>query len=135
LRDLKEERWITIREEENPGLQNLAAASPEAGPIHPKFGRSARSFEGMLAFVSTGEGIALLPEIFLPPQPAGLRYVDTDCAPWEMCAVWSKVHADAHVPAYLEILRGKIGAGKPAPAVLERVLGRGVRQTRTVRSK
>ena len=85
--------------------------------------------------VARGEGIGLLPELFLPAEPVGLRYVGTDCAPWETCAVWSKDHADAHVPAYLEILREKIGAEKPAPAALERVLGRGARQTRAVRSK
>jgi DNA-binding transcriptional LysR family regulator len=135
LRDLKEERWITIREEEIPGFKILLLQVLKPAQFTPKFGRGARSFEGMLAFVSTGEGVALLPEIFLPPQPAGLRYVDTDCAPWEMCAVWSKVHVDAHVLAYLEILQQKIAAEKLAPATLERVLGRGVRQTRTVRSK
>ncbi len=135
LRDLKEERWITIREEEIPGFKILLLQVLKPAQFTPKFGRSARSFEGMLAFVGTGEGVALLPEIFLPPQPAGLRYVSTDCAPWEICAVWSKDHADAHVPAYLEILQRKIEAAAMAPATSKQVPGRLVQQTRIARSK
>jgi DNA-binding transcriptional LysR family regulator len=135
LRDLKAERWITIREEEIPGFKILLLQVLKPAQFTPKFGRSARSFKGMLAFVGTGEGIALLPEMFLPPQPAGLRYVGTDCAPWEICAVWSKDHADAHVPAYLEILQRMIGAGTMGPATSKQVPDRFVRQTRTVRSK
>lgn len=135
LRDLREERWITIREEEIPGFKILLLQVLKPAQFTPKFGRRARSFEGMLAFVGTGEGIALLPEIFLPPEPAGLCYVGTDCAPWEICAVWSKDHAHVHVPAYLEILQGKIEAAAMAPAMSKKVPRRLVRQTRTIRSR
>lgn len=71
LRDLKEERWITIREEEIPGFKILLLQVLKPAQFTPKFGRSARSFEGMLAFVGTGEGVALLPELFLPPSRRG----------------------------------------------------------------
>ena len=135
LRDLKTERWITIKEEEIPGFKILLLQVLKPAQFTPKFGRSARSFEGMLAFVGTGEGIALLPEVFLPPQPAGLRYVGTDCAPWEMCAVWSKDHADPQVPVFLEILQGKIETVAMAPAASRQVPGRSVHQTRFARSK
>ena len=73
----------------------------------------------MLALVGTSEGIALLPKLYLPPEPAGIRYVATDCAPHEFFAIWSKHHVNAHVPAFLEILREKIGKGKPAPATMK----------------
>jgi DNA-binding transcriptional LysR family regulator len=135
LRDLKEERWIAIEEEIIPGFKVLTTQIIRPAQFTPKFGRNARSFEGLLAFVGTGEGIGLLPELFLPTEPVGLRYVGTDCAPWEICAVWSKDHADAHVPAYLEILQRIIGAAKMAPAAVKRLPGRCVPQTRTVRSK
>jgi LysR family transcriptional regulator, benzoate and cis,cis-muconate-responsive activator of ben and cat genes len=135
LRDLKEERWITIREEEIPSFKILLLQLLKLAQFAPKFGRSARSFEGLLAFVGTGEGVALLPEIFLPPQPAGLRYVGTDCAPWEICAVWSKDRADAHVPVFLEILQRKIEAAAMAPATSKPVPGRSVQQKRITRSK
>jgi len=135
LRDLKAERWITIREEEIPGFRILLLQVLKPAQFTPKFGRSARSFEGMLAFVATGEGIALLPEIFLPPQPAGLHYVGTDCAPWEICAVWSKDQADAHVPVFLEILQRRIEAAAMVPATSPQVPGRLTRPTRIARSK
>ena len=76
--------------------------------------------------VGTGEGVALLPEIFLPAEPPGLRYVATDCAPYEMFAVWSKYHAAAHVPAYLEILRMKIETATVPPAASPRLPCRSV---------
>lgn len=110
LRDLKQERWIAIEEKEIPGFKVLLAQILRPAHFTPKFGRSARSFQGMLAFVGTGEGIALLPESHLPAEPAGLRYVGTDCAPYEMFAIWSKDRADTHVPTYLEILQEKIEA-------------------------
>jgi DNA-binding transcriptional LysR family regulator len=110
LRDLKEERWITIADEEIPGFKALVSQILRPAQFTPRFGRAAHSFEGMLAFVGTGEGIALLPEMFLPAEPAGLRYVGTDCAPFEIFAVWSRDHANAHVAAYLDIVRAKIGA-------------------------
>ena len=116
MRDLKQERWIALGEEEVPGFRVLLAQIMRPAQVAPKFGRTARSFQGMLAFVGTGEGIALLPELFLPSQPAGLRYVGTDCAPYELFAIWSKDRTDAHVPAYLEILRRKIEGAKMAPA-------------------
>jgi LysR family transcriptional regulator, benzoate and cis,cis-muconate-responsive activator of ben and cat genes len=116
LHELKQERWIAIEEEEIPGFKVLLTQLLRPAQFTPKFGRSARSFQSMLAFVGTGEGVALLPELHLPADPSGLRSVGTDCPPYEMFAIWSKDHADAHVPAYVEILRRKIKAAKrPAP--------------------
>jgi DNA-binding transcriptional LysR family regulator len=136
LRDLKEERWITIEEEEIPGFKALLKQIVRPAQFTPKFGRSARSFQGMLGLVGTGEGVALLPELHLPAAPEGLlRYVGTDCIPYEMCAVWSKDHANAHVPAYLEILQGKIRAEKMTTATQNRLPSRIVPPTRTVRSR
>jgi DNA-binding transcriptional LysR family regulator len=124
LRDLKQERWIAIDEKERPGFKVLMAQILRPAQFAPKFGRSAQSFPGMLAFVGTGEGIALLPEVFLPPEPDGLRYVETDCAPYEMYAVWLKGRANAHVTGYLDILRRKISEVQLArsPSTLSRAV-------------
>jgi DNA-binding transcriptional LysR family regulator len=119
LRDLKEERWITVEETEIPGFKTLFTQLLRPSQFTAKFGRSAPSLRGMLALVGTSEGIALLPQLYLPPEPAGLRYVATDCAPHEVFAIWSKDHLNAHVPAYLEILRRKIGKGKLVPVTLQ----------------
>jgi len=122
LRDLKEERWITISEEEVPGAKALVAHYLKPGMFTPKFGRSARSFQGILAFVGTGEGIALLPELFLPTEPAGLRYAASDCASFEMYSFWSKAHVSTLLPAYLEILREKITSVKTPSATPRRTV-------------
>jgi DNA-binding transcriptional LysR family regulator len=135
LRELEEERWITIDEEEIPGYKSLLKQMLRPAQFAPKFGRSARSIVGMLAFVATDEGIALIPELLLPAEPMGLRYLATDCAPWEMCALWSKDHAGALVPVYLEILQGKIGAAKMAPAPLKRPFRRSLPQTGMIGSQ
>jgi LysR family transcriptional regulator, benzoate and cis,cis-muconate-responsive activator of ben and cat genes len=121
LRDLRGERWIALEEEDFPGAKVLLTQFLKPAQFSPRFGREAQSFEGMLAFVGTGEGVALLPEIFLPPKPSGLRYVDTDGAPWEIYAIWSTDDTNAHVPAYLEILRRKIGTGGLVPTATARV--------------
>jgi len=112
LHELKQERWIAIEEEEIPGFKVLLTQLLRPAQFTPKFGRSARSFQSMLAFVGTGEGVALLPELHLPAERAGLRSVGTDCPPYEMFAVWSNDGTNAHVPVYLEILRRKIEAAK-----------------------
>lgn len=134
LRDLKQERWITIVEDEIPGFKAMVLQILRPAQFTPKFGRGARSFESMLAFVATGEGIALLPELFLSAEPAGIRYVGTDCPPFEMFAVWSKDYADPHVPAYLDILRKKNEAAGMAPAASRRPPICPASQTRPVRS-
>jgi DNA-binding transcriptional LysR family regulator len=118
LRDLKDERWITVEETETPGFKRLFTQLLRPAGFTAKFGRSARSRRGMLDLVGTSDGIALLPQLHLPPEPAGVRYVATDCAPYEIFAIWSKDYINAHVPTYLEILRRKIGKEKALPATL-----------------
>jgi DNA-binding transcriptional LysR family regulator len=135
LRDLKEERWITIEEEEIPGFKVLITQILRPAQFTPKFGRSARSFKSMLDFIGTGQGIALLPQFLLPTTPVGIRCVDTDCAPIELCAVWSKDRANAHVSAYLEIVRRKIEESRMPAATLKRLPGRIVPSTQPVRAK
>jgi DNA-binding transcriptional LysR family regulator len=125
LRDLRDERWITMEEKEISGFKALLTQILRPARFTPKFGRSARSFQGMLAFVGTGEGVALIPELFLPAPPAGLRYVATDCPPFELFAVWPKNLAHPQLPAYLEILQEKIkaesrGSARPAPGPVPR---------------
>ena len=117
LRDLKQERWIAIADEGIPGFKVLMSQLMRPAQFTPNYGRSARSFQGMLAFVGTGEGVALLPELYLPAERGRAEIVVvTDCAPYEMCAVWSKDRPAAHVPAFLEILRRKIGNEKNGDA-------------------
>ena len=115
-RDLSGERVIALSDDKIPGFKVLTTRFLRPAQFTPKFGRSAQSFRSMLAFVGTGEGVALLPELFLPAEPPGLRYGATDSPPFEIFAIWPKDRAAPHVPAYLEILQGKIASARMAPA-------------------
>ncbi len=116
LRDLKEERWIAIDDQEVPGFKTLVRQIVRPAQFSPKFVRTAKSLPGMLAFIATGEGIGLIPELFLPVAPEGTRYLPTDCEPFEMYAVWSKLKSASCLPAFLELLRAKIAAAPLPPA-------------------
>jgi DNA-binding transcriptional LysR family regulator len=123
LRDLKEERFVALDDKEVPGFKTLMRQIVRPAQFVPKFGRTASSFPGGLALIGTGEGIALIPELFLPAAPAGIRYLPTDCEPFELYAVWSKVKPPACLPAFLELLRAKLAAA-PLPRPARRGRGR-----------
>jgi len=135
LRDLKEERWITIREEEIPGFKILLLQVLKPAQFTPKLGRSARSFEGMLAFVGTGEGVALLPELFLPPSRRG----SVTSAPTALSGRFAPFgRRITPTPMCLPIsryCREKSRQPQWAPATSKQVPGRSVQQTRIARSK
>jgi DNA-binding transcriptional LysR family regulator len=120
MHDLQSERWIAIAEEEVPGFKTLTAQLMRPAQFTPRFGRTAQSLAGLLAFIGTGEGVGLIPDLFLPAQPEEVRYVGTDGEPFRMMAVWSRDAPAGHVGTYLEILRQKIAAGALLPATLHR---------------
>jgi DNA-binding transcriptional LysR family regulator len=120
LRDLKNERWVAIDDKEVPGFKTLMRQIVRPAQFIPKFGRTAKSLPGMIALIGTGEGIGLVPELFLTPAPDGIRYVPTDCEPFELFAVWSKLKMASCVPEFLELLRDKIAGAPPPPAVPRR---------------
>jgi DNA-binding transcriptional LysR family regulator len=74
----------------------------------------------MLAYIGTGEGIGLVPEMFLPAQPQEVRYAASDASDFEMFAIWSSDHKGAHVGKFLEILKSKIREGNLPRAALRR---------------
>jgi DNA-binding transcriptional LysR family regulator len=120
LKDLRNERWVAIAEEEIPGFKTLTARLMHPARFPPRFGRTARSLAGMLAFIGTGEGIGLVPEMFLPEQPEEVRYLATDASDFDMFAIWASDDSGPHVARYLEILKTKIRAGNLPRATLRR---------------
>jgi DNA-binding transcriptional LysR family regulator len=120
LNALRDERWVAIADEEVPGFKTLIARLMRPARFSPKFGRTAKSLAGMLAYIGTGEGIGIVPEMFLPEQPEEVRYAASDVSDFEMFAVWAADHAGAHVGRYLEILKNKIRAGNLPRAALRR---------------
>jgi DNA-binding transcriptional LysR family regulator len=120
LRDLKNERWIALNDKEVPGFKTLMRRIVRPAQFVPKFGRTAKSLPGMMALIGTGEGIGLMPELFLPSAPEGIRYVPTDCKPFELHAVWSKLKMASCLPDFLELLRAKIVGARLSQAVPRR---------------
>jgi DNA-binding transcriptional LysR family regulator len=120
LRDLKDERWVALDDKEVPGFKALMRQIVRPAQFAPKFGRTAPSLPGMLALIGTGEGIALIPELFLPPAPEGICYLTTDCEPFELYAVWSTPLTSSCLPGFLELLRAKLAAAPPQAVPLRR---------------
>lgn len=120
LNALRNERWVAISEEEVPGFKTLTARLMRPARFSPKFGRTAKSLPGMLAYIGTGEGIGLVPEMFLPEQPEEVRYASSDASDFEMFAIWAGDHTGAHVGRFLEILKNKIREGNLPRVALRR---------------
>ena len=113
LRELQKETWISLTDEHIPNYKMIVKQLMRRSRCVPKFGRTANSIAGMLAFVATRAGIALLPEIFLPPEPEGVRYLPADCGRFEMHAIWAKGNDSPLVAEYLAILKKIMAARKP----------------------
>ncbi len=120
LRDLKHERFVALDDKEVSGFKTLMRQIVRPAQFVPKFGRTASSFAGGLALIGTGDGIGLIPELFLPAAPEGIRYLSTDCEPFELYAVWSKLRIASCLPDFLDLLRAKITGAPPSQGIRRR---------------
>ena len=114
LRTFREERWVALDESRYPGFRALLSQIMRPAQFVPRFGRSTGSLQGLVALVTAGEGVALLPEVFLPPERSGFRVVQTDAATYELYAVWHASNQNTFVAEYVEALRAEMRAGSPA---------------------
>lgn len=101
LRDLRDERWLTLDTESLPGAKSIVS---EVLQYKPKFGLSALSVPGMIAHVAAGHGIGLLPEQSVPAPDLPVVIVDTDSDPITLYAVSLASPASPLVPAFLATL-------------------------------
>jgi DNA-binding transcriptional LysR family regulator len=106
LRDLKLERWIIPAG--FPDYRGLLTQIFRPNRFVPRFGRTARYIAGMLAAAENEEGVALIPEAALPPEPPGVRYLKADAAILEVMATWSKQKTNVHVTRYVQLLQQSI---------------------------
>ena len=83
MRDLRKETWLKLDEKNHPGYRTIMIQLCHPALFTPKFGRVTGSVDGMLALVALGEGICVLPTSLTGRPHPGLRYLDTDCAPFE----------------------------------------------------
>jgi DNA-binding transcriptional LysR family regulator len=105
LRELKKEKWVVMDKAIAPGHAiNLAQLCRLAG-FAPDFAKTAVSLPGLLMLVASGYGVCLLPRFLLPASDSLLAYVATDCATFELCAVWRKSDASRLLAHYLAIVR------------------------------
>ncbi len=105
LVDLRDETWIRLNEDNHPGFRTLMIQYCRPALFTPKFGRPTNSVEGMLALAAMGEGICLAtPSMISHPNP-DLRFLKTDCPPFEFFALWLKHDPPAFRDSFLGLLR------------------------------
>jgi DNA-binding transcriptional LysR family regulator len=112
LRELKGERWIALNDRGFPGFKAVMQQIMQPAQIAPKFGRAADSLRSMVTLVAAGEGAALIPEAFLWERLGGLAYVQTDCVPFELYAVWLKSAPAEAMECFYSVLSREVA--KPA---------------------
>lgn len=115
LSDLRKETWICLDEKTNPGYRTLMTQLCHAALFTPRFGRSASSIDGMLALVAMNDGICLLPTTVISRIQPTLRFLDSDCAPFELCAVWLKNTPAELSTGFLATLRDPSPEVSPTP--------------------
>jgi len=110
MRELKDETWVKLDEKHHPGYRALITQLCHPALFTPKFGRVAPSIDGMLALVGMGDGICLVPSSLLTHPNPRLRFLDTDCAPFEFYAAWLKDSPPEPRGAFLRVLTKIIAA-------------------------
>lgn len=104
LRDLNRETWLRLDEKLHPGYRTIMLQLCRPALFTPKFGRVAGSIEGLLALVAMGDGICLMPTSLVSRPHPGLRFLESDCAPFELYAIWQKQNTSELIPSFLETL-------------------------------
>lgn len=102
LRDLREERWLTLDSESLPGARSIMS---DILQFKPKYGIPVFSLPGMIAHVAAGHGIGLLPEQSVPMLDPAVVTVDTDGEPITLYAVSLASPASPLAPIFLKTLQ------------------------------
>lgn len=105
IRDLRDETWVKLDEKTSPGFRAFVVQLCHPALFTPKFGPTAQSLEGLLALVAMGDGICIVPVAFAPKNQSGLRYLATDCPPFELYAIWRKDAPFGGLPTFLKLLK------------------------------
>jgi LysR family transcriptional regulator, benzoate and cis,cis-muconate-responsive activator of ben and cat genes len=90
LAELKNEEWITVATADNGYRSFLLQDCRNAG-FTPRFSRAtANQPPAVVGLIGAGMGVALIPRLALPAEPAGVAVLGTDCDPIDICAVWNE---------------------------------------------
>ncbi len=110
LRDLRDETWVRLDEKNHPGFRAFVTQLCHPALFTPKFGRIANSIDGMLALVAMGDGICLMPSSLIRKNHSDLVFLDTDCPPFEVLAIWLKDVPSESRTRFLQILGASLEA-------------------------
>lgn len=88
LRAFKNDTWVGLDERRFPGYKMQLRRFIKPAGFVPKMGPLATSLQAVVPMVAVGHGIALMPEMLLPANRDSVRVLESDCSPFEMCAVW-----------------------------------------------
>ena len=105
LSELEDESWAWIDSGRARGHRTYMIQQCRLAGFAPKFAKSSPSLDGLLAHIASGGGISLLPECVVPPNPAQLHRLATDCAPIEICAIWRRDETSRPLLAFVDLLR------------------------------
>jgi len=115
LAELAAETWTMIDDQEAMGYRAFISQLCRLSGFSPRCGVSTNTLEGFLGRIASGFGIGLLPHHILPRRSPLLRYLETDCDPIELCAVWNRSEHSVLLQDYLDILRRHLAKAARKP--------------------
>lgn len=120
LRELKDERWLTVDSDSLPGARGIMSQILQ---FTPKFTTKTTSMGGMIAHVAAGYGVGLYPERGDQHIDDSVVSIDTDCTPIDVFVISLKASASPLVGTYLglfEEILDKQCRSAPAAAIEKR---------------
>lgn len=105
LVDLKKERFLWFENATVRTYRDAIVQLCRLARFSPLFGKRSASRESMFAQAASGYGVVLAPRSTLPLSHPSLRYVTTDCAPMELCAVWRRDDPSIPLKRFLETVK------------------------------
>ncbi|HWA25456.1 MAG TPA: LysR substrate-binding domain-containing protein [Lacunisphaera sp.] len=106
IADLRHEPWVRLTGDHADGYRTYVSQVCRLAGFNPVFGpQEAASLEALFTMVGTGFGMALLPDFLRAPRHPLIRFLHTNCAPIELCAVWPRSGTSQLLRQYLAVLR------------------------------
>ena len=117
LHELRHERWVLFSPRLAPTFRELVTRICHKARFTPQYGPTAPTMDGMFGLVAAGEGVCPTLAAFARHSPGGIRFVETDCEPFTLYAVWRRRNKSELLAAYLEILRQALPTSAAKPLV------------------
>lgn len=104
LRDMVDDRFIVFSREVGPANYDQMIATFARAGIHPRTVHQSRTWHTIVAMVSQGFGVALVPGSMAKSRMAGVRFVPFSgfSAPAPAMLVWNPAHAAPALASFVE---------------------------------